>query len=108
MAIPKNDAAQPIAPIQAKPTSGTIGNTERCCHDGDVLESLGAELLRRADESQPALEAAWDELLASWGIHGQPVGVRRLRAQIEEECGGSPEDSEFSRELIALREERRP
>ena len=76
--------------------------------DRDALASLGAELLRRAEESQPALEAAWDELLARWGIHGQPVGVKQLRARIEEECGGSPEDSAFSRELIARREERRP
>lgn len=108
MAIPQKDAEHSIAPLEAESTSGASGNTERCCHDRDALESLGAELLRRAEESQPALEAAWDELLASWGVHGQPVGVKRLRARIEEECGGSPEGSEFSRELIALREERRP
>jgi predicted nucleic acid-binding protein len=44
---------------------------------------------------------------ASWGIHGKPVGVERLRALMEEECGANPEDNAFSRELIELREERR-
>lgn len=108
MAIPQKDAEQTIAPMEPKPTSGASVNTEECCHDRGALDRLGAELLRRAEESQPALEAVWDELLASWGIQGQPVGVERLRTQIEKECGGSPEDCEFSRELIALREERRP
>ena len=108
MAIPQKDAEHSIAPIGPVPMSRASDNIERCRNDRDALESLGAELLRRAEESQPALDAAWDELLASWGIQGQPVGVRRLRAQIEEECGGSPVGSEFSRELIALREERRP
>lgn len=108
MATPQKDAANSMIPIHPKSGSGASVDTEGCRHDCDALESLGAELLRRAEESQPALEAAWDELLASWGIQGQPVGVERLRAQIENECGGSPEDSEFSRELISLREERRP
>ena len=74
----------------------------------DSLASLGADLLRRAEESQPALETAWDELLASWGIRGEPLGVQRLREMIREESGGKPEDNEFSSELIALREQRRP
>jgi hypothetical protein len=74
----------------------------------DALARLGAELLRRAEESQPALETAWDELLARWGIYGEPVGVERLRASIRDELGGRPDDNSFSRELIELREDRRP
>jgi hypothetical protein len=74
----------------------------------DSLASLGAELFRRAKEGQPALETAWDELLALWGIQGEPLGVERLRETILRESGSKPEDNEFSRELIALREERRP
>jgi hypothetical protein len=74
----------------------------------DALESLGAELLRRAEESQPALETAWDELMATWGVHGEPLGAQRLRETIRQESGGKADDNEFSRELIALREERRP
>lgn len=78
------------------------------CGERDPLACLGAELLRRAAESQPTLETAWNELLATWGVHGEPVGVKRLRAMIQEDSGSKPEDNHFSRELIALREERRP
>jgi hypothetical protein len=74
----------------------------------NALACLGAELLRRADESQPALETAWDELLARWGVHGEPVGVQRLREMFQRESGGKTDNKAFSRELIALREERRP
>lgn len=106
MATPQKDTQHSTGPIEL--TWGTGDHTEQCRYDREALERLGAELLRRAEESQPALEAAWDELLAGWGIHGQPVGVKRLRATIEEECRSSPEDREFSREVISLREERRP
>ena len=74
----------------------------------DTLARLGAELWRRHDESQPALEAAWDTLMASWGITGEPIGVDRLRHQIQEESGGDPAGNDFSRELIAQREGGRP
>jgi len=73
----------------------------------DALGRLGAELLRRAEESQPVLEGAWNELMANWGIHGEAVGIERLRSMIQTECGANPEDNAFSRELIELREERR-
>ena len=89
---PKGEDARP-APVRAE------------CN---ALATLGAELLRRAEESQPALEAAWDEWMAKWGIHGQPIGIQRLRERIQEESGSKPEDNASSRELIALREERRP
>jgi hypothetical protein len=74
----------------------------------EELAALGAELLRRAQESQPALEAAWDALMKSWGVHGEPVGAQRLSAMMAKELGARPEDNTFSRELIALREESRP
>jgi hypothetical protein len=71
------------------------------------LARLGADLLRRADESQPALDAAWDHLMTDWNVRGEPVGVERLRLMIQTETGENPADNDFSRELIALREERR-
>jgi hypothetical protein len=92
------ERAMPIADDEGKPSPDKA-------HD---LASLGAELLRRAQESQPALEAAWDALMSSWGVHGQPVGAQRLSAMIAKELGTRPEDNTFSRELIALREESRP
>ena len=81
---------------------------ERSSVERDALASLGAELLRRAEESQPALETAWDGLMATWGIHGEPLGVQRLRESIQQELGSKPECNEFSHDLIAQREERRP
>ena len=84
------------------------GGSDSSRDERSELASLGADLLRRARESQPALEAAWDALLAKWGVHGEPIGIARLRAMIADECGTKPEDNAFSRELITLREERRP
>jgi hypothetical protein len=92
-------------PLQTSEKTATQG---RSSAERDALASLGAELLRRAAESQPALETAWDGLMGIWDIHGEPPGVQRLRESIQQEFGGTPDDNEFSRELIALREERRP
>jgi hypothetical protein len=92
-------------PLPAAEESAAQG---RSGAERDALARLGAELLRRAEESQPALETAWEELMASWGIHGEPLGIQHLREMIRQESGGKPDDNEFSRELVALREERRP
>jgi hypothetical protein len=96
-------AAAPEEPSAPRNSGTKLPHDQR-----DTLAALGAELLRHAQESQPALEAAWDELMAHWGVHGDPVGVQRLRALIQEECGSSGQDSDFSRELVARREEGRP
>jgi hypothetical protein len=47
-------------------------------------------------------------MMTTWGIHGEPVGVRRLRESFQHELGGEPDDDQVSRELIALRGDRRP
>jgi hypothetical protein len=83
-------------PIPARKSSG---------NEPGSLASLGAELLRRAADSQAVLEATWDELMATWGIQGEPVGVEQLRARIQQEGSMNSQDNAFSRELIALREE---
>jgi len=46
--------------------------------------------------------------MAPRGIHGELVGVQRLRETIQHESGGKPDDNDFNGELIALSEERRP
>jgi hypothetical protein len=74
----------------------------------NALESLGADLLRRAEESQTVLAAAWDELMARLGSQDEPIGIQSLRERIQQECGSKPADNALSRELIALREEHRP
>src|SRR5262245_45772003 len=67
--------------------------------DTQALARLGAELLLRAEESQPALETAWDDLMARWQIHGEPVGIERLREMIRRDGGNKPIDNDFTREL---------
>ena len=106
MTTPQNLPEHTAAVEQQGPTP--IGGNGPSREQRIALASLGAELLRRAEESQPALAGAWDELMARWGIHGQPVGIQRLRECIQQEWGDKPGDHALSRELIALREEHRP
>ncbi len=74
----------------------------------ESLAQLGAELWRRAHESQEVLATAWDGLLRHWGIVGEPMGVVKLREMIHQESGEEPSANNFSREIVTLREERRP
>jgi hypothetical protein len=106
MTTPLNDPRHPAAVTQEGPAPNDGSGLSP--GQRNALESLGAQLLRRAEESQPVLEAAWDELMARWGVHGQPIGIQRLRERIQEECGSEPGDNALSRELISLREEPRP
>jgi hypothetical protein len=108
MPTPLNMPRQPAAASEEGRTKPPDGRSDLSPDERSALQSLGAELLRRAQESQPVLEASWDELLAKWGVHGRPVGIQRLREMIEADCGTRPEDNAFSRELITLREEGRP
>jgi hypothetical protein len=64
----------------------------------------GARMLREADANQAEIAAGWARAMEQMGISGEPVGHEKLRAMIEE-CGIKPEDNEFSREIIAMREE---
>jgi hypothetical protein len=106
MAIRENvpDLPIPVPPQNATP----IGGNGSSRNPDNTLASLGAELLRRATESQLALEAAWDDLMQKWGIHGEPIDIQVLRERIQQECGTKPEENAFSREIIALREDRWP
>jgi hypothetical protein len=61
--------------------------------------------LQRSREAQEEISRAATELLKLWGIDGlKPVGPERLREMMRE-CGIREEDNEFSREIIAMREE---
>ncbi len=90
----------PVDPQARQPNSAR----KRSGNDPEPLASLGAELLRRAAESQAVLETAWDELMAAWGVHGEPIGAKELRDRMIAE-GHDPNSNEFSREIIAMREE---
>jgi hypothetical protein len=85
-----------------------VGGSGPLCDDRKILETLGAELLRRAEESQSALGAAWDDLMAQWGVQGPPIPIQRLREMFEEDDGSKLDNKSLSSELIAIREESRP
>lgn len=68
------------------------------------LEALGEQLLREAREGQADYSAGWREFMGQLGIEGKPVGARQLRDMLLRE-GTHPETNEFSRGIIALREE---
>jgi hypothetical protein len=90
------------------PTIEPTATPRRSSEERAALAFLGAELCRRAEESQPALATAWDELMEIWGIHGEPLDLQRVRDLIQQESGGNLADNAFSHELIARREECRP
>jgi hypothetical protein len=66
--------------------------------------ALGEQLLREAREGHAEFVAGWNEFMKELGIHGQPVGVKKLREMLLEE-GINPESNEFSQGIIAMREE---
>jgi predicted DNA-binding antitoxin AbrB/MazE fold protein len=67
-------------------------------------EPRGARLIREAAESHAAVVASSERFLESLGIHGEPIGVKALREKMIAE-GVHPDGNEFSREIIAMREE---
>jgi hypothetical protein len=58
-------------------------------------------LARLGQEEHPKLAA---KVLEEMGIQGEPIGAQRLREMMIAE-GVNPEDNEFSRTLIEMREE---
>ena len=67
-------------------------------------EPRGARLIREAAESHAAVLASSARFLESLGISGEPIGVKALRERMIAE-GVNPDGNEFSREIIAMREE---
>lgn len=67
-------------------------------------ELRGTRLIREATESHAAVVANSERLLESLGIRGEPIGAKALRERLIAE-GVHPNSNEFSREIIAMREE---
>lgn len=67
-------------------------------------EPRAARLIREAAESHAAVVASWERFLESLGVHGEPIGAKELRDRMIAE-GHDPNSNEFSREIIAMREE---
>jgi hypothetical protein len=67
-------------------------------------ESLGEQLLREAREGQAEFVAGWEQLMEELGIQGEPIGAKKLREMAVQQ-GVNPDDNEFSRGIVAMREE---
>ncbi len=68
------------------------------------LRETGARLLREAEAQRAQAMRAWDEAMAAMGVSGLPIGAKALRQMMIVE-GINPEDGEFSRGIIEMREE---
>ena len=64
----------------------------------------GARFLREAKANQAAFSAAVAEMFAQLGITNEPIGAENVQKMMEA-CGIRPEDNEFSRAIIDMREE---
>jgi hypothetical protein len=93
MAKPRKTSEQP----QGAPARGT---TEAA----PSMTSLGEQLLREARDGQAEFVAGWKRLLEELGIQAKPIGARALRERLQRE-GIDPARNEFSRAIIAMREE---
>jgi DNA/RNA-binding domain of Phe-tRNA-synthetase-like protein len=70
----------------------------------DQRESLGDELIRQADEGHDEVVKEWRKFMKELGIKGKPIGAKKLRERLLRN-GINPADNEFSRAIIAAREE---
>src|SRR5206468_1800822 len=69
-----------------------------------AMEPLGDQLLREAREGQADFAAGWNEFMKRLGVQGEPIGAKKLREILLRE-GSKPENNEFSRGIIEMREE---
>jgi|SRR5712691_10330104 len=69
----------------------------------ETAAERGARLLREAQASQVAINAAVAKAFEKMGITDEPVSPEQLRAMMAE-CGVKAEDNAFSRTIIAMRE----
>jgi hypothetical protein len=64
----------------------------------------GARLLREARANQAVISATVARAFAELAITGQPIGAEKVQEMVAA-CGFRPEDNEFSRGIVAMREE---
>jgi hypothetical protein len=67
-------------------------------------EILAEEILRVGREDQPVLAAGFKKFLKQLGIKGKPISAQKLREMAMKEAL-NPEDNQFSRGIIEMREE---
>jgi hypothetical protein len=66
--------------------------------------ALADELERRSQEEEADVVAGWDKFLKHLRIRGKPIGAKKLQEMALRE-GVKPENNEFSRAIVAMREE---
>lgn len=64
----------------------------------------GARLIQEAHAQHAAVAAGWRKFMEELGIQDEPIGAKKLRELLVQQ-GITPEGNEFSREIIAMREE---
>ncbi|MCI0525459.1 MAG: hypothetical protein L0Y75_09380 [Acidobacteria bacterium] len=64
----------------------------------------GARLLQLARQQQAQWAAGWAKAMEELGISGEPIGAEKVQEMFVA-CGVKPEDNEFSRGIIEMREE---
>jgi hypothetical protein len=67
-------------------------------------ESLADQLLREARQGHADFVVGWRKFMEELGIQGKPMGAKKLREMLLQ-AGINPHDNEFSRGIIAMREE---
>ena len=65
---------------------------------------LAEEILRVGRKEQADFVAGWDKFMKQLGIRCKPIGAKKLRERLLKK-GFDPESNEFSRGIIAMREE---
>lgn len=64
----------------------------------------GVRLLHEAGLHQLEIAAGWAKAMEQMGIRGKPIGAEKVQEMIAA-CGIKPEDNEFSRDIVEMREE---
>jgi len=64
----------------------------------------GARLWEQSLLEQPQITAAWEKAMEEIGISGEPISAEELQKMFAD-CGVNPENNEFSRGIIEMREE---
>jgi hypothetical protein len=67
-------------------------------------KALGEQLIREGREGHAEFVAGWTKFMEEVGIQGKPLGAKKLRAMLLQ-SGIKPDANEFSRGIIAMREE---
>jgi hypothetical protein len=66
--------------------------------------ALAEELLRVSKEEEADFIAGWKKFMKQLGIKGKPIGAKKLQEMALKE-GINPNDNQFSRGIIEMREE---